>query len=78
MSHRSMPRQAIVDAVIKYEGTASVLEQGTATLRLLISKDGALKAKALQAGAKTDWLRSAGGGSLSTRLGFTSRKNKSG
>jgi len=70
--------QAIVDAVIKYEGTASVLEQGTATLRLLISKDSALKTKALQAGAKKDWLRSAGGGSLSTRLGFTSRKNKSG
>jgi len=64
--------KAISDAVKRYESTTSVFEQGTATIRLLCSKDSALKGKAIAAGAKKEWFKGSGG--LSTRLGFTSRK----
>jgi len=64
---------AIVDAIKKYEDTPSVLDQGAATLRLLTSKQPLLKAKAMEAGAKKQWLVSSGGG-LSARIGgLTSR-----
>ena len=65
--------QAIVNAIKKYEDTSSVLDQGAATLRLLCNKQKLPKAKAMEAGAKADWLKSSGGG-LSARVGgLTSR-----
>merc|ERR1719230_1953953 len=64
--------KAIVSAISKYEDTASVLDQGAATLRLLCNKNKLMKAKAMEAGSKPDWLKSSGG--LSARVGgLTSR-----
>jgi|Transcript_28412 hypothetical protein len=66
---------AIVVAVNKYEGTGSVAEQGIVTLRQLTSKTPLLQARALEAGAKKEWLRSgADDAGLSARVrGLTSR-----
>ena len=66
---------SIANAIKKFEGTASVFEQGTGTLRLLCNKESGLKSRAIAAGAKKEWLKSTSG-SISQRLGFTSRKNK--
>jgi len=63
----------IVTAIKKYEDTPSVLDQGAATLRLLTNKNKLLKAKAMEAGAKPEWLKSSGG-ALSARIGqYTNR-----
>ena len=70
--------EAIVEAARRYEEMPSVLDQGTATLRLLCSKDKDLRRRAEELGAKKDWLgpqekvrRESGG--LSSRMGLTSR-----
>ena len=63
---------AIVTAIKKHEDTASVLDQGAATLRLLADKKPLRKAQAIEVGAKSDWLKSSGG--ISARVGgLTSR-----
>ena len=74
--------KTIVDAIKKYEDTSSVLDQGAATLRLLCNKNNLLKAKAMEAGAKKDWLKSSGGSltarvgtALTSRMGLSSRSS---
>jgi len=53
--------EAIVVAIRRFQGTTSVHDQDTATLRLLCNNDQLLKARAMEAGAKKDWLQSHGG-----------------
>ena len=64
---------AIVAAIRKYEERTSVLDQGAATLRLLTNNVRHLKAKAVEAGAKKEWLTPSAGfsarfGSLTSRM----------
>mmetsp|Transcript_28541 Transcript_28541/g.75472 ORF Transcript_28541/g.75472 Transcript_28541/m.75472 type:complete len:190 (-) Transcript_28541:449-1018(-) len=65
--------EAIVAAIQKFEETTSVLDQGAATLRLLCNKNQLLKARAMEAGARKDWLKSSGGIISSRMGGLTSR-----
>lgn len=63
---------AIVSALKRHSEQSSVIEQGAATLRLLTHKNKLLKAQAMEAGAKTEWLKSTG--SITARIGgVTSR-----
>lgn len=68
--------EAIVQATLKYEVTPSVVDQGSAALRLLCHKSSTSKAQALAAGAKKEWFRPAT--SLAARVGglLTNRKGR--
>lgn len=52
--------RAIINAVHKFEEIPSVVDQGTATLRLLCAKNPRAKAEAISIGAKKEWLKSPG------------------
>jgi len=68
--------EAIIAGILKFEDTPSLLDQGSATLRLLCNKNQLLKVQAMNAGAKKEWLKSSG--LLSARVGglLTNRKSR--